>query len=107
MMKTYNEAQEKLLNDNNYFTLRELNITKDRSSELPLFNIYYDEGDEVFGLQVFGTIMDNPNIKLWIHGHVHNNFDYMIGDTRVICNPRGYEMYQENFEFKPDLEVDI
>lgn len=62
MMKTYNEAQEKLLNDNNYFTLRELNITKDRSSELPLFNIYYDEGDEVFGLQVFGTIMDNPNI---------------------------------------------
>lgn len=62
MMKTYNEAQEKLLNDNNYFTLRELNITKDRSSELPLFNIYYDEGDEVFGLQFFGTIMDNPNI---------------------------------------------
>ena len=62
MMKAYNEAQEKLLNDNNYFTLRELNITKDRSSELPLFNIYYDEGDEVFGLQVFGTIMDNPNI---------------------------------------------
>lgn len=62
MMKTYNEAQEKLLNDNNYFTLSELNITKDRSSELPLFNIYYDEGDEVFGLQVFGTIMDNPNI---------------------------------------------
>lgn len=62
MMKTYNEAQEKLLNDNNYFTLRELNITKDRSSELPLFNIYYDEGDEVFGIQIFGTIMDNPNI---------------------------------------------
>ena len=62
MMKTYNEAQEKLLNENNYFTLRELNITKDKSSELPLFNIYYDEGDEVFGLQVFGTIMDNPNI---------------------------------------------
>ena len=62
MMKTYNEAQEKLLNENNYFTLRVLNITKDKSSELPLFNIYYDEGDEVFGLQVFGTIMDNPNI---------------------------------------------
>ena len=62
MMKTYNEAQEKLLNENNYFTLRELNITKDKSSALPLFNIYDDEGDEVFGLQVFGTIMDNPNI---------------------------------------------
>lgn len=61
-MKTFNEAQEKLLKKNNYFTMRELNITKDRSSELPLFNVYYDEGDEVFGLQVFGTIIDNPNL---------------------------------------------
>ncbi len=26
---------------------------------------------------------------LWIHGHVHDSFDYEIGDTRVIANPRG------------------
>ena len=26
--------------------------------------------------------------KLWIHGHTHDRFDYMIGDTRVICHPR-------------------
>lgn len=52
-------------------------------------------------------ILDNPNIKLWIHGHVHSNFDYMIGDTRVVCNPRGYEMYAENFAFNPDFEVEI
>lgn len=54
-----------------------------------------------------GFIMDNPNIKLWIHGHVHNNFDYIIGDTRIVCNPRGYEMYLENLEFNPDFEVEI
>lgn len=30
-----------------------------------------------------------PNV--WVHGHVHNSFDYMIGDvTRVVTNPRGY-----------------
>lgn len=52
-------------------------------------------------------IMDNSNIKLWIHGHVHNNFDYMIGDCRVVCNPRGYEMHMENLEFNPDFEVEI
>ena len=52
-------------------------------------------------------ILDNPNIKLWVHGHVHSNFDYMIGDTRVVCNPRGYEMYHENLEFNPDFEVEI
>lgn len=28
--------------------------------------------------------------KLWIHGHTHDRFDYMIGETRVICHPRGY-----------------
>lgn len=28
--------------------------------------------------------------KLWIHGHMHTSFDYMIDKTRVICNPLGY-----------------
>ncbi len=35
-------------------------------------------------------MLDNENIKLWIHGHMHNTFDYTIGQTRVVCNPRGY-----------------
>ena len=35
-------------------------------------------------------IVDHPQIKVWTHGHTHEPFDYMIGETRVICNPRGY-----------------
>jgi Icc-related predicted phosphoesterase len=35
-------------------------------------------------------IMDRPQIKLWVHGHMHNNSNYWIGDTHVVCNPRGY-----------------
>jgi predicted phosphodiesterase len=35
-------------------------------------------------------VMDHPQIKLWTHGHTHHPFDYMIGETRVVCNPRGY-----------------
>jgi Icc-related predicted phosphoesterase len=35
-------------------------------------------------------IMDHPQIKLWTHGHTHEPFDYLIGDTRIVCNPRGY-----------------
>ena len=34
-------------------------------------------------------ILDNK-IDIWIHGHMHNNSDYMLGDTQIICNPRGY-----------------
>lgn len=48
-------------------------------------------------------ILDRPGIKLWTHGHTHELFDYMIGDTRVVCNPRGYTKYEEiadNFTLK-------
>jgi Icc-related predicted phosphoesterase len=48
-------------------------------------------------------IMERPQIKLWTHGHTHDVFDYMIGTTRVSCNPRGYSGYEqraENFELK-------
>lgn len=56
--------------------------------------------DERFADQIEGNygyfsdldlfIMDNPKIKVWFHGHVHSAKDYYIGDTRVVCNPRGY-----------------
>jgi len=36
-------------------------------------------------------ILDHPQIKLWTHGHTHHPFDYVLGSTRVVCNPRGYE----------------
>jgi Icc-related predicted phosphoesterase len=39
-------------------------------------------------------ILDNPQIKTWVHGHMHNACDYMIGDTRVLTNPRGYLGYE-------------
>ncbi len=35
---------------------------------------------------------------LWIHGHIHHSSDYKIGETRVICNPRGYpDNFNEKF----------
>ena len=48
-------------------------------------------------------ILDRPGIKLWTHGHTHELFDYMIGSTRVVCNPRGYAGHEEladNFKLK-------
>lgn len=41
-------------------------------------------------------ILDNPKIKLWTHGHTHELFDYMVGGTRIVCNPRGYIGYEES-----------
>ena len=48
-------------------------------------------------------IIDHPQIKLWTHGHTHEDFDYMIGSTRIVCNPRGYINYEnraDRFELK-------
>ena len=48
-------------------------------------------------------IKNHPNIKYWIHGHVHDSQDYMIGNTHILCNPRGYYGYQtptEQFSLK-------
>ena len=40
-------------------------------------------------------IINHPQIKLWTHGHTHDDFDYLIGSTRVVCNPRGYADYED------------
>ena len=48
-------------------------------------------------------IMDHPQIVLWTHGHTHEHYDYMVGNTRILCNPRGYVGHEEisrNFELK-------
>ena len=39
--------------------------------------------------------MDRPQIKLWTHGHMHNVSDYLVDETRVVCNPRGYIKYEQ------------
>ena len=39
-------------------------------------------------------IEEHPQIRLWTHGHTHEDFDYMIGSTRIMCNPRGYINYE-------------
>lgn len=55
---------------------------------------------------------------LWIHGHVHDSFDYPVGTTRVIANPRGYarnlnmagapqDLKWENPAFDPALVIEV
>jgi predicted phosphohydrolase len=52
-------------------------------------------------------ILDNPNIKVWVHGHVHDPVDYMIGDTRVLCNPRGYVPWEAGNGFWPGQYFEV
>lgn len=40
-------------------------------------------------------ILSHPQIKLWTHGHTHHGFEYKIGETTILCNPRGYIGYED------------
>ena len=55
---------------------------------------------------------------LWLHGHVHDSFDYRVGRCRVVTNPRGYarnrddaatvdDLVFENPAYQPSLVVEV
>lgn len=52
-------------------------------------------------------IQDRPQIKMWTHGHTHDVFDYMVGSTRIVCNPRGYHGHEERAREWELITVDI
>ena len=54
-------------------------------------------------------LIDGRRAALWIHGHTHDSFDYVVNGTRVLCNPRGYARngMNENAAFDPQLVVEV
>ena len=69
-------------------------------------NDYHMNGG--FGSDLDDFIIDHPEIQVWTHGHTHDPFNYKIGNTRVICNPRGYTGYESRTrDFSPLEGFDI
>jgi UDP-2,3-diacylglucosamine pyrophosphatase LpxH len=52
-------------------------------------------------------IMRLSNIKYWFHGHMHDSIEYTVGECQVKCNPRGYNYYALNPNFKQHFELEI
>lgn len=44
---------------------------------------------------------------LWIHGHTHGSLDYVVGQTRVVCNPFGYAGSEENPRFDAEKIIEV
>ena len=53
------------------------------------------------------SLMDGDGVALWIHGHMHESYDYEAYGTRVVCNPRGYAPNALNPDFRPDWLIVI
>lgn len=45
----------------------------------------------------------------WFFGHTHDPFDFMMGDTRLICNPVGYPNENNAFRsrYNPTLVIEL
>jgi Icc-related predicted phosphoesterase len=80
-------------------------------SEKSIHPKYKDSQQSLMKNGAFLSNLDNfihykqPN--LMIHGHTHCSFDYKIGETRIICNPRGVTQYDGDIGFKLDKVIKI
>ena len=45
--------------------------------------------------------------ELWVHGHVHAPSDYVVDQTRIVCNPRGYASEPQQARWRSDLVVEV
>ena len=64
----------------------------------PISGAFYSNLDE---------LIEDTKPTLWIHGHVHDSCDYVIGETRVVCNPFGYEGIETNVDWDPRAMVEL
>lgn len=84
-------------------------VTHHAPSRQSIHDMYRSSGLNACFASNVDALIQATRAKLWVHGHVHNSFDYRIGETRVVCNPRGYSMdgRVENVSFNPSLVVSI
>ena len=51
--------------------------------------------DDAYCANQHEFILDNSQIKLWVHGHSHYRYRATIGETRIVSNSRGYYGYDD------------
>ena len=102
-----------------HYIFTEIKKQKDKGNKvvvvthhLPSYQSIPEEfkGDSLNGAYVSDLSEDIIRTKpeVWIHGHTHNSFDYMLADTRVVCNPRGYDRSGLlNLDFDEEFTINV
>ncbi len=69
----------------------------------------HHRNDKMYGAYAseLGWEIADAEPTMWIHGHIHDSLDYMIHNTRIWCNPRGYYPDALNPDFKSELILDV
>jgi len=82
-------------------------VTHHAPTELSLHEKFRGALLNTFFINDWSNIIDLYNPNLWIHGHNHLSFNYEIYNTKVVCNPFGYNPYEVNPDYKNDLIVEV
>ncbi len=48
-----------------------------------------------------------PLAGLWLHGHLHCQHDYAVGDCRVVANTLGYAARGEQVNFREQMVIEV
>jgi Icc-related predicted phosphoesterase len=105
---------DKMISEAGERGLKVFAITHHAPHETSVDDIYKSEQimNGGFRSDLSDIMLDRPQLRYWVHGHMHNKSDYMIGDCRVMANPRGYPRskngkYFENEGFDPKWKIKL
>lgn len=68
---------------------------------------FIDSNTNCFFANELDAVVRTKKPAYWFHGHMHDPVDYVIGETRIISNPRGYTHLHEGKEFDPTLTITV
>ena len=61
-----------------------------------------------FASNLNSYITQHPEIRLWCYGHCHNPADFILGETRLVCCPFGYNNENNfNLPYEYGLRIPI
>jgi Icc-related predicted phosphoesterase len=65
-----------------------------------------EDWDRLYGSDL-DPLIEDYGPAAWIHGHVHDSFEYTTCRTTIACNPRGYLGYRPNPDFDAARKLEI
>ena len=74
--------------------------------------IFIDDSDASY-VSDLSEMIEKHKPAIWIHGHVHQTYEYQVSKSRIVCNPRGYAVVNgagvrvENRDFEPGKVIEI
>ena len=99
--KKYLEEKLKLYRNDNVFIVT--HMAPYYQSNSPRFR--GESTNSAFCSDLDDWILEHPQIKYWVHGHLHSYSNYTIGNCNIICNPVGYPGEITNFHEDFYLEI--